>query len=55
MLNNNHSLLYQGNHDDRNHKQLRDHIYTIYAGAAGKLLHINGKFPMGKLKSSLLS
>ena len=60
MLNNNHSLLYQGNHDDRNHKQLRDYIYTIhvpvvYAGAAGMLLHINGKFTMGKLKSSLLS
>jgi hypothetical protein len=30
-------------------------IYTPYAGAAGMLLHINGKFTMGKLKSSLLS
>jgi hypothetical protein len=30
-------------------------IYTPYAGAAGLLLHINGKFTMGKLKSSLLS
>jgi hypothetical protein len=30
-------------------------IYTPYAGAAGRLLHINGKFTMGKLKSSLLS
>jgi hypothetical protein len=25
-------------------------IYTPYAGAAGRLLHINGKFTMGKLK-----
>jgi hypothetical protein len=25
-------------------------IYTPYVGAAGKLLHINGKFTMGKLK-----
>ena len=30
-------------------------IYTPYAGAAGMFLHINGKFSMGKLKSSLLS
>ena len=33
-------------------------IYTPYAVAAGKLLHIqmvNGKFTIGKLKSSLLS
>jgi hypothetical protein len=30
-------------------------IYTPYAGAAGVLLHMNGKFTMGKLKSSLLS
>jgi hypothetical protein len=30
-------------------------IYTPYAGASGILLHINGKFTMGKLKSSLLS
>ena len=30
-------------------------IYTPYAGAAGILLHINGKFTMRKLKSSLLS
>jgi hypothetical protein len=29
-------------------------IYTPYAGAAGMLLHINGKFTMGKLKSSVL-
>jgi hypothetical protein len=27
-------------------------LYTPYAGAAGILLHINGKFAMGKLKSS---
>jgi hypothetical protein len=30
-------------------------IYTPYTGAAGMLLHINGKFAMGKLKSSVLS
>ena len=29
--------------------------YTPYAGAAGMLLHMNGKFTVGKLKSSLLS
>jgi hypothetical protein len=29
--------------------------YTPYAGVAGMLLHINGKFRMGKLQSSLLS
>jgi hypothetical protein len=23
-------------------------IYTLYAGAAGMLIHINGKFTMGK-------
>ena len=34
--------------------QPRD-IYIPYAGAAGMLLHINGKFTMGKLKSFLLS
>jgi hypothetical protein len=33
--------------------QLRDiYIYTPYAGAAGMFLHINGKFTLGKLKSS---
>jgi hypothetical protein len=32
--------------------QLRN-IYSIYTCAAGMLLHINGKFTMGKLKSSL--
>ena len=30
-------------------------IYTPYAGAAGILLHINGKFTMGKLKVYILS
>jgi hypothetical protein len=30
-------------------------IYTRYAGGAGILLHINGKFTMGKLKAFLLS
>jgi hypothetical protein len=35
--------------------QLRDtFLYTPYAGAAGMLLHINGNFTMGKLKSFLL-
>ena len=33
---------------------LRD-IYTPYVSAAGMLLHINGKFTMRILKSSLLS
>ena len=46
------AILYQGN-PDRNHKLWE--IYTPYAGAAGMLLRINGKFTMGKLKSSLLS
>ena len=46
------ATLYQGN-PDRNHKLWE--IYTPYAGAAGMLLHINGKFTMGKLKTSLLS
>jgi hypothetical protein len=46
---------YQGN-PDRNHKlcleyRVNSEIYTPYAG--GMFLHINGKFPMGKLKSSL--
>jgi hypothetical protein len=31
--------------------QLRE-IYITYADAAGMLLNINGKFTMGKLKSS---
>jgi hypothetical protein len=30
-------------------------IYSIYTCAGGMLLHINGKFTMGKLKSSLLA
>ena len=49
---------YQGN-PDRNHKLwniVSSERYILhYAGAAGILLHINGKFTMGKLKSSLLS
>jgi hypothetical protein len=51
------ATLYQGN-PDINHKLwniVSTEIYTAYAGAAGMLLHINGKFTMGKLKSSLLS
>jgi hypothetical protein len=35
--------------------RINQEIYTPYSGAAGVLLHINGKFTMGKLKSSLLS
>jgi hypothetical protein len=47
--------LYQGN-PDRNHKLWNIwEIYTPYAGAARMLLHINGKFTIEKLKSSLLS
>ena len=30
-------------------------MHTPYAGAAGMLLHINGKFTMGKVKLSHLS
>ena len=51
------ATLYQGN-PDTNHKLwniVSTEIYTANAGAAGMLLHINGKFTMGKLKSSLLS
>jgi len=57
-------LLVSSNHlwkNDRNHKfwniiSTERYIHcTSYAGAAGMLLHINGKFTMGKLKSSLLS
>ena len=53
------AILYQ-EHTDRNHKlwnivSSETEIYTPYAGAAGMLLHINGKFTMGKLKSSVLS
>jgi hypothetical protein len=56
--------LYQEN-PDRNHKLWNivpieldifyREIYTPYAGADGMLLHMNGKFTMGKLISSLLS
>jgi hypothetical protein len=51
------ATFYQGNHD-RNHKFwniVSTDIYTPYGGAAGMLLHVNGKFIMGKFKSSLLS
>jgi hypothetical protein len=34
--------------------QMRD-ICISYAGGAGIMLHIKGKFTMGELKSSLLS
>ena len=52
------ATLYQGNYA-RNHKlwniiSSEIYIYTPYAGAAGMLLHINGKFTMRKLQSSLL-
>jgi hypothetical protein len=48
------ATLYQGMHD-WNHKlwnigSTEIYIYTPYAGAAGMLLHINGKFTMGKFK-----
>jgi hypothetical protein len=50
--------LYQGN-PDRNHKLWNIASSESYifqnAVAAGMLLHINGKFTMGKLKSSILS
>ena len=52
------ATLYQGN-PYRNHKLWNvvssERLYTPYAGAAGMLLHINGKLTMGKMKSSLLS
>jgi hypothetical protein len=58
------ATLYQGN-PDRNHKFwniVSTEIYAgagaaagPYAGAAGMLLHMNGKFTMRTLKSSLLS
>jgi hypothetical protein len=46
-----------GGNPDRNHKfrNINREIYTPYADAAGILLQINGKFTMGKLKSSFLS
>jgi hypothetical protein len=31
--------------------EISTEIYTLYAGSAGMLLHINGKFTMGKMKS----
>jgi hypothetical protein len=45
------ATLYQGN-PDRNHKlwniiSSERYVYTPYVGAAGMLLHINGKFTMG--------
>jgi hypothetical protein len=40
---------------DFNLIKIRSPHLSPYAGAAGMLLHINGKFTMGKLKSSLLS
>jgi hypothetical protein len=49
--------LYQGN-PYRNHKLwniVSTERYISYAGAAGMLLYMNGKFTMGKMKSSLLS
>ena len=51
--------LYQGN-TDRNHKlwnivSTERYTQQCILHAVGMLLHINGKFTMGKLKSSLLS
>jgi len=51
------ATLYQRN-PDRNHKLwyiVSIERYTPYVGAAGMLLHMNGKFTMGKFKSSRLS
>jgi hypothetical protein len=52
------ATLYKGN-TDKNHKLwniISIERYILHnAGAAGILLHMNGKFTMGKLKSSLLS
>ena len=51
------ATLYEGN-PGRNHDLWNigsSEIYTPYQGAAGMLLHINGKFTKRKLKSSLLS
>jgi hypothetical protein len=45
------ATLYQGN-PDRNHKLwniVSSERYILHAGAAGMLLHINGKFTMEKL------
>ena len=36
-------------------KKLSWEIYTLYTCVTGMMLHINGKFTMGKLKSSPLS
>ena len=50
-------ILYQGNYYDMNHKlwNISCEIQTPYTGAAEMLLHINGKFKVGKLKSPRLS
>ena len=48
------ATLYQGNRE-RKHKLWNIVSTERYAGAAGMLLHMNGNFTMGKLKSSLLS
>jgi hypothetical protein len=48
------STLYHGNRD-RNHKLWNVVSSERYRGAAAILLHINGKFTMGKLNSFLLS
>jgi|JYMV01.1.fsa_nt_gi hypothetical protein len=48
------ATLYRGNHDVTTSlgisDQLRYRVYISYAGAGGMLLHIKGKFTMGKLK-----
>ena len=50
------ATLYQGNPDtNKLWNTVSSEMHTPYAGAAGILLHINGKFTMGKFKSSLLS
>jgi hypothetical protein len=35
--------------------RIKGEIYTSYTGVAGMLLHMNGKFTIGKLKLALLS
>ena len=52
------SLLAATFYADRNHKVrniVSTEIYTPYAGANGILLHINGKFTIGKLNWNFFS
>ena len=52
------ATLSQGNYDKKPQVLefwINRETYTPYAATAWMLLHMNGKFTMGKLKSSLLS